>query len=61
MKINKIEINLPVMAEHLRDYIPNKEIPIQNKQFIKSDFYQTSILPMSDFYKPSFLKKSNDK
>lgn len=60
MKI-KYKINLPVVAECTKEDLVLKKIKINSYKFVGSKFYQTSKTICNDFYKPIYLRSTNDK
>ena len=58
---NKYKISLPVIAECTKeDFVLSKSKNMPYK-FVESEFYRTSKIMCDDFYKPIFLRNTNDK
>ncbi|KAF2516653.1 hypothetical protein [Flavobacterium foetidum] len=58
---NKLKISLPVIAEPAKENLILTEGPGNYYRYAESRFYQSSKIICSEFHKPIYLKKSNDK
>ncbi|MFV8334704.1 hypothetical protein ACNQF7_01315 [Flavobacterium sp. RSP29] len=58
---NKYKISLPVIAECTKEDFVLTKLKYNPYKFVSSGFYQTSKIMCHDFYKPIYLKNSNDK
>lgn len=58
---NKKKINLPVIAEFVKEDLVITKFKKSKFKFIESAYYQTTKSFCDNFYKPLYLKKSDDK
>lgn len=58
---NKHKISLPVIAECTKEDFVLTESEGNPYKFVESEFYQTSKIMCHDFYKPIYLRNTDDK
>jgi hypothetical protein len=58
---NKYKISLPVIAECAKEDFVLTKLKNNRYKFVESEFYQTSKIICDEFYKPIYLRNTNDK
>jgi hypothetical protein len=58
---NKCKISLPVIAECTKEDFVLTKLKNAPYKFVVSEFYQTSKFICDEFYKPVYLRNTNDK
>jgi hypothetical protein len=57
---NKYKISLPVIAECTKEDFVLCELK-HSRKYVESQFYQTSKIICNEFYKPLYLRQTNDR
>ena len=58
---NKYKISLPVIAESAKEDFVITSLNNNHYKYVESKFYQTSKTICDEFYKPIYIRKTNDK